>query len=387
MGWLQGWAKRVKITIDSGDVDANLTWFPVLVRLSSSCGINSADLTCVFKELGSKSKKIAVTQADGVTQLYVEIEEWDATNEVAWLWVSKTGWTILAASDTTIYLYYDRNKPDNTSFVGDINSTPGANVWDSNFMLVLHMKGSAAVNIDDSTSNNNDITGETGAPAYDQAGKVSKAVDLERGTTDSLQVASPSGIGNKTQLTVETWINNESSIGNIEHRTVLCYYNTANNKRSWFDSFYKTGGICYFYFYTSNDGVNIAYSRVVFEPNNGQWYHTVWTFHGTNGVDFWLDGSEVALQTEGFRSKVHDPVTPLDIGLRTYSTPTREWDGLLDEIRVSDVVRPDAYLKANYETQRDHLLTFGQEIRHIIWKLKDRGGDARTRATFGKLRL
>jgi len=35
-GWLQGWGRRVKLYIDSNDVDENLTDFPVLIHLSSS---------------------------------------------------------------------------------------------------------------------------------------------------------------------------------------------------------------------------------------------------------------------------------------------------------------------------------------------------------------
>jgi len=44
-GWLTGWDQRVKITIDSGDITANLTNFPVLIYLSASSGINSEDIT------------------------------------------------------------------------------------------------------------------------------------------------------------------------------------------------------------------------------------------------------------------------------------------------------------------------------------------------------
>ena len=36
MGWLTDWVKRVKLTIDSGDIDDTLPNFPILVYLSSA---------------------------------------------------------------------------------------------------------------------------------------------------------------------------------------------------------------------------------------------------------------------------------------------------------------------------------------------------------------
>ena len=63
-GWLTGWDKRIKITIDQTDIDADLTNFPILVYLSSSSGRFSDDVTAVFTEVGANSKKIAVTTSD-----------------------------------------------------------------------------------------------------------------------------------------------------------------------------------------------------------------------------------------------------------------------------------------------------------------------------------
>ena len=140
-GWLTGWAKRIKSTIDSTDIDSDLTHFPVLVHLSSSAGYNNVDVTAIFSELGSNSKKIAVTKDDGTTQMYVEVEEWNYTGtpstSEAWLWVSKSDWTISSTANTDFYIYYDNNKADNTTYVGDPNSTPAENVcFGGNFGLV-----------------------------------------------------------------------------------------------------------------------------------------------------------------------------------------------------------------------------------------------------------
>ncbi len=135
--WLNDWDKRVKITIDSGDIDAALSNFPVLIHLSASCGKDSQDLTFVFDEVGANSLKIAVTESDAETELFVEVEKWDLGNEQAWLWVKVP--TVTHDADTEIYLYFDNGHADNTAYVGPINSIPARNVWDANFKGVWHL--------------------------------------------------------------------------------------------------------------------------------------------------------------------------------------------------------------------------------------------------------
>lgn len=135
--WLLGWDQRVKLTADASDIDADVTHFPVLLHISTSCGRNSEDVSFVFDELQSDANrfKIAVTKADGTTQLYGEIESWDDANEEAWLWVSKSDWMIDDTTNTDFYLYYDADHADNTAYISDGNT----NVWDSSFTGVYHL--------------------------------------------------------------------------------------------------------------------------------------------------------------------------------------------------------------------------------------------------------
>ena len=107
LNWLGTWNKRCEIIIDSSKVDGRLDNFPVLIHLSSSSGISAQDVTDVFTDIGSNDKKIAVTECDGDTQIYVEVERWNYTGtpstSEAWLWV-KVPW-IQPNEDTYIYLY------------------------------------------------------------------------------------------------------------------------------------------------------------------------------------------------------------------------------------------------------------------------------------------
>jgi len=139
MAWLSGFTKRVEITIPNTNIDAALSHFPVPLTLGTSVGTGTDDVSFVFDELTSYAKrfKIAVTEDDGETQLYVEIEKWDNASESAVLWVSGSGWSIASDATTTVYLYFDSDADDNVAYVADLGNRP--EVWDSNFVSVHHM--------------------------------------------------------------------------------------------------------------------------------------------------------------------------------------------------------------------------------------------------------
>lgn len=140
-GWLDGWDKRVKITIKHNNITAPLSNFPLLIYLKSPSKGERFDLPFtgipIFDEIGANSLKIAVTESDGITECYVEVEKWDLKNEQAWLWVKVPA--IASDVNTDLYLYYDNDHVDNTDKVGVPNSDPAENVWDD-CVFVSHMR-------------------------------------------------------------------------------------------------------------------------------------------------------------------------------------------------------------------------------------------------------
>ena len=220
-GWLSGWNKRVKITIDHNDIDSALSNFPLLIYLSNSSRYYNDDVSHVFDELerNDNRKKIAITTSDEVTQCYVEIEKWDNGTEKAWLWVKVP--SLSDTSDTDLYLYYDSSQSDNTDYVGDSNSTPAENVWDNNFKLVTHMEGEAHTSLlRDSTSNNNDGTKKF--EPDEVVGKIGKAQHF---TVESLLQRGIINIGNEINHAVRTSVDyllsrsdvNQSKIAVLGH--------------------------------------------------------------------------------------------------------------------------------------------------------------------------
>ncbi|HUV85445.1 MAG TPA: hypothetical protein VMV86_07035, partial [Methanosarcinales archaeon] len=140
-GWLSGWDKRIEIAINdyAGKIGGAVTWFPATIHLKNANGGS----TKVFLEVGNNFRKIAITKADGETELKGEVAVWNydagtPANSTAIIHVSADGWVI--DSNTKVYLYYDNDHADNTTYIGYTNSTPAQSVWDSNFKAVHHME-------------------------------------------------------------------------------------------------------------------------------------------------------------------------------------------------------------------------------------------------------
>ena len=349
-GWLNGWAKRVKLTIDNTDITAALSNFPVLIYLSTSSGRGPDDVSFVFDEVGANSLKIAVTEGDGTTECYVEVEKWDNGGEEAWLWAKVPA--IASDADTDIYLYYDNDHADNTDRVGATNSVAAENVWDADFVFVSHMADDPDTShVRDSTSNDNDgAKGDPGEPVVTTAGLIGNAQDFEV-VDDEITVAGLSGAPDA--FSVEFSINPDT-VG--EWYPTVQSAGTPNWDRFAFHS-EPAGGI-----YVGTD------SGTRFTPTDlpggtvvtGSWQRFTYTYDGTQGR-FYKNGALLAgpknqnapLAWGGFR--LGEPLTWGGI------------DGKVDEVRVSDIERPVAWLFASYESERDDLLDFGsEEFGHVL---------------------
>lgn len=107
------YGQRIKLTIDHTKIDADLSWFPVTVFLTSSQGEE------VFTEFDADEDfdRVAFTTSDEETQLYADCELFDDSESKAIYHVSKTGWTVSSSTDTDFYMYYDNDAGHNTTYI------------------------------------------------------------------------------------------------------------------------------------------------------------------------------------------------------------------------------------------------------------------------------
>lgn len=348
MAWLSGWSKRIKLTSDSDTVDSTLSNFPALVYLSTSSGISSADVSAVFDEIGSNCLKIAVTQSDGIKQCYVEIEKWDSANEKAWLWVKMP--SVPASADTDIYLYYDNNHADNSTYVGMIGSTPGQNVWDSNFDLVCHMADDTTSTVKDSTSNGNNGTKKAATEPVEASGKVADGQDFD-GSDDYIKFGD---IDITDAITVEIIANITETDG-----PVLAAKRT-NSYYSWelavsLDIYSNP------LLFRINDNANVSQSSE--SVPEGSDAYLVGTYDknagDSNEIKTYIDGSQDG--SANYTASIQDNDVEVNLGRREYSGAYANAGGIFSEFRISKIARSAAWIKATRHTCWDSFFTFGSE--------------------------
>ena len=356
--WLSGWAKRTRLTIDHNDITAPLTDFPVMVYLSTSSGRYNEDVSFVFDELQNNANrfKIAVTTND-CAELYVEIEKWDQASEQAWLWVRVP--SISDTTDTILHLYYDSSQADNTTYVGDTNSTPAEMVWDGSFALVQHLGENAAV-VHDSTANNNDETNPPPPPplpnpdpgyiraTYTDAGTINGAYSFNNGSRMQMDHSTSLDITEAITLELFVYLNDRTD-GKFLAKDdpfpggagCYCLQQETNNLELMLDF----GG-----WYRASYGTY----------NTGEWIYMVGTYDRMT-MRLYLNGIERATnpQTSPITS---NNLVALALGNRAYDVGTSyDLNGLLDEVRISATPRSAEWIFASYESGRDDLIDFGPE--------------------------
>ena len=325
---------RQSITIDHNFVDSDLSGFPILVNLSNSI-VSIADNPGGNVYLGFYDSSC--------NELPYEIDYWD-NSSYALVWVNIT--SISSSVDTVFYVYYG-----GTGVVEDPSG-----VWDSNFVFVGHMKDDTTSTILDSTSNNNDGT-KTGANnPQEVTGSIGYAQDFDG--NDRISLGSDSSLNDFEDMTITTIINMDS--GETAYNTILARYDDADNYY-----YYRINDdpSAYDYrqeVYTRKDAVGIGSTSTDSLFNHSEFVHLNLIMQNTSGNDrsFWLNG---ILKNEIDEDKVVATGGTTWIGDR--GTGDRYFTGLIDELRISNTVRSNAWINLTYDSnnQTSGLITFDSE--------------------------
>ena len=357
-GWLSGWDKRVKLTLDHNDFDEVLTDFPLYVHIcGTAAGRYDEDISFVFDEVGSNSRKIAFTTSDGQTQLYGDTELWDSSAECARMWVKVP--SISNTTDTVLYLYYDNDHADNP-YINDSGVGNAVNVWDSDFMLVQHMTGAAYSDLDDSTSNHNDVSAEHGTPTYNQAGRCAKAVDFEASSDEYLNVTDDDTLdGYNVGMTLESWVKLET----VNIATIFGKYEPSGNQRSYFAQVSNTTRL-QFYFSSGGDKY-CGYEFSGQTYSTGIWYYLVFEWISDQTPKAYCNGVPLTpvqmakTETDWTTSTINNCNEDLMLGNKY---DDEDFDGLLDEMRLSgEIARSEAWIDGCYEVERDETIDWFTE--------------------------
>ena len=268
----QDWLFRKAVVVQSSQVTAVLTDFPVLINLASD--------TELAADAQNDGDDIVFTASDGVTKLSHEIEKFvGATGElVAWV---KAPY-LSSGADTTIYMYYGNGTVGNQQDV--------ANVWDTNFKGVWHLKEEQA-----GTGNLNLYT-DSSLPAYDgddfvsatsqngqiDGGQEFDAADdyIDTGADDPLDITGP--------LTVSAWVYRRS---NSTTHHIASKNASLSNVDPWQLAMLSTTNVLRHHIQQGPGGMGVGWE--VFDSTDSvaldQWHHVAVVRNSTQ-VTFYIDG-------------------------------------------------------------------------------------------------
>jgi len=343
---LANWSRRKRIDIQTTYLDANLTNFPLYVKIDADTDIGAKCRADGFD--------IRFTAADGVTLLPYERESWSGGGGPA---VTADFWikTNLATAGTYIWCYYDNPAA--------ADGADPENVWDADFKAVYHMNDATTSTILDSTANDNDGAKTAANEPIEAVGKIGKGQDfisddkIGLGSDPSLDIA----------RTMEAWFNADSWDFAPDHANPLVEHYDWGGHNGWVLGSRDPYGDDFGIWLCSRTLMPGDESRVagISESgiSTGAWHHAVGVIDG-NTARFYLDGIQVAtVDITGWSladvSALNASMGNLDVGNPGYS----DFDGKIDEVRISDIARTAAWFKFEYRNQSeaDNELTWGEE--------------------------
>lgn len=329
---ISDWSYYQTVTIESDFIETDLTNFPVLLVIPDATGdkCNGGD-------------SIRFVNDGNTTEYYYEIEKWvDDSDRIVWANITFISSTV----DTNVIMYYGNSGVSDNQSVAD--------VWNDHYVMVQHMNASSG-NIFDSTAYDNDGSA-SGSFNYEQTGQVGYGIDFV-GVDDFFTVSRDSSIEPQT-LTLEGWMKSD------------VYENNAI-----FDKAYTSHGDPYYSYQLSildpadNNFFIIVVGDTFAEQNNinkqdvgyttGTWMYFAMTFDGTD-MYFYNNDNTPILSSDAVTIAYH--ATDLYIGARRNSA-NYEFNGILDELRISNVARNISWIRAAYNNtnQTEGFITFGSE--------------------------
>ena len=314
--WNPSWNYRKEITIDHIKVSSPLTHFPALIRLTDSD---------IQLEAQTDGDDIVFTDKNGI-QLNHEIEKYDSTTGELTTWVDIPA--LSATQDTTLYVYYGNPASNNQQ---NIEAT-----WETNYLAVHHLDEIAG-NIVDSTSNNNDGV-PSGSPNRNVNGKIDGA-DAFDGVDDHFTL--PRVYTSENQFTMEAWIYAEAGAR---------YFISQRSSSSQGVFLQLTGNFLQYYINGISDGRSISLNV---------WNYVVLTYAGST-ANLYVNGE--------IRNKACTPPTWPSEGmyLGDRSTGGRQFVGLMDEVRFSNIAKTSGYVTTSYNNQNNPASFISKGFEEIV---------------------
>ena len=262
--------------------------------------------------------------------------------------------TLSYSTTTNITMYYG-------------NLTMGAQenpsgVWDSNYKGIWHLKedpADSAPQFQDSTSNNNDGTasGGSGNLPIQEAGKIDGSLKYDDFFDRSVDVSDQSSLQLPVNITLSAWVKT-SDVGTPDVDVIVAKWkDPALNKNYWLGRIDAD----LLFIVNETESVSVVTSTYI-TPDTWHYIVGVADSSGAGSLRLYIDGFEV--NTNSYSGTSNTGTGDLSIG-KSPGSPSQEWNGNIDEVRVSNIVHSADWIATEYNNQYDPptFFTIGSEIK------------------------
>jgi PKD repeat protein len=316
--WNAAWGARRELTFNTSGISEAQVNFPVLVKLTPA----NFDYT----QVRANGADLRFVDADGVTVLSHEIATFNVGGE-SLIWVKVPRIEPNSTTDSMTMYLSNPTAPDGQNRTG---------VWSNGYAGVWHLDG---VFTDATANANHGVNQGTSAVTGYLGGARSF-----NGTSNYIAVANAASLALANTLTLEAW---------VRPTVVGTYGRIIDKKNQWTD----TAGYDLEYMATANQLTSVAsgstYGRGSVNLNDGAWHYVAATLNGSV-AQVYVDGTNVT--STSAITPVVAGTQPLAIGRR--SGGGDYFTGLIDEVRVSNVRRSDAWITTQRRSMVGTLITF-----------------------------
>jgi len=307
------WSFRKPIIINKTKVNGVLTNFTALIEFTDP------DVANYAKDNGGD---IFFTGSDGITKLNHEIEFYDSGHLTAWVKIPN----LSSTEDTLLYMYYGNPSAD------DQQNPAGA--WDNHYLAVHHLEEKEGTDIIDSTGQKDGVANSL---ILDATGKIAGAAQFNG--VDS-RITLPQVFSGENQFTVEAWIY-------VEYGDKQGYVFAQTPKEDSLEQ-----GVLIQYYGTPETGkIQMQVGPIVIDrpTYTYEWQRIVGIYDGTKAWLYINNNTPEGASSVSFI--LTWPNLSAYIGDRIQKD--RSFTGKIDEVRISDIARSEAYINTIYNNQND----------------------------------
>jgi hypothetical protein len=266
-----------------------------------------------------------------------EIEKYDGTNGELIAWVRIP--SLSKSADTDFYIYYG-----NACVTDDSQNATG--VWDANYKGVWHLKEdpeAAAPQFLDSTSNPNDGTANTLATANQVAGQIDGSLEFDDSNERHVSVSDHSSLQLSTNIAVSAWVN--TSDAETDTGVIVNKWSSGTSARNYWLGKLDQNSIAFFV--DDTQSITAGLSLI----NDGAWHHVTGVADVANSLlRIYVDGVEKT--TASYSGTSRTGTNQLHIGHGSGEN-IQEFEGIIDEVRVSNIARTADWIQTDYYSQYD----------------------------------